>query len=404
MARVRPPCQATVAVWVASVPALLLVLVLCTPAHSAAVGMGAGAAGTTTSAPLPPWFFSMHGGDVGYNMTVAKHAFGLMLDLGGKGVRTDMFWADIQPTAPTAGQPPVWNEERIQFYVDYYSTAKGMGLEPLVILSGAPDWATRLYQSNATRQAFWDAYKVYATKVVSITNTLKPPAKYFQLWNEVNAVAELDFWFAGCGLFGIAGEVVHTMVPGSTTMINVMADIPLWNEALTNWLTCAGGAIDVIGVDHYPGTWSLDAWYDWDPLEVVLKRCNTQGDLAYGKKPAVLETGYSTWLPSLFNDAAQVRWLNTSLPALRAMVEDARILEHPVWLLNYYQLQDGYQAPDGTHVKGHGPRPGAASGIPEEAHFGVTLDAPGFVKKPGYAELKKQIAAFAAAGSDPHSE
>lgn len=212
---------------------------------------------------------------------------------------------------------------------------------------------------------------------------------------------------------------MRSSVTSALLLVNVMADIPFWGDWVTQWATCAGKYIDVLGVDHYPGawwsahpsprcpkrcparssmrcpsrvcrgvgrgmcaagTWALEAWDDWSPLTTIVERCNNASDVLYGTAPAVLETGYSTWSRQLANDADQVAWVNASLPALRAAVQAAASQAYSVALLNYYELMD-------MDTGGH------ESVIPEENDFGV-VDSRTLAPKPAYAALTAQISAF----------
>lgn len=129
------------------------------------------------------------------------------------------------------------------------------------------------------------------------------------------------------------------------------------------------------------GTWALEAWTDWSPLQRVIERCNNRSDLAWGKTPVVLETGYSTWNSAIANEADQVKWINTSIPALHDVVAASMALPHPVTLLNYYELID-------MDSGGH------ASWLPPENDWGIVRSGDSMVKKPGFAALQQQIAAF----------
>lgn len=90
-----------------------------------------------------------------------------------------------------------------------------------------------------------------------------------------------------------------------------MADDPLWETAVDRWLDCAGDVIDGIGVDHYPGTWTLGEWTDWRPLELLFELTGRRQ-----KRAGVLETGFSSWSPTFASELDQARWVNASLPAL----------------------------------------------------------------------------------------
>ena len=306
-----------------------------------------------------PWYFCIHGGEVDYSLDKAASAFQTVLDLGGVGVRTDIFWFDVEP------KRNIWDARKVDFYAGYFDHAVADGLDPMAILSGAPDWALDLYKED--KAAFWSEYEEYIREVVTLVGA---KTTRYQLWNEANGI--LDPIDAGDDweLFARAGAILRAQDPGSILFINAYANWLGWEEAVTDWVTKAGTFIDVIGVDHYPGTWSLGPFTNWWPVDRLLERIQTPGDVWYGKQGAVLETGFSTWAPDLADELDQVAWIDQSLPALRERVKSG-----PIVLGAFYQLIDA-----NTAEWGH------------EAHFGILKSD--LTPKPGYENLKQQIAQF----------
>ena len=50
-----------------------------------------------------------------------------------------------------------------------------------------------------------------------------------------------------------------------------------WEAAATAWLApgCAAAVIDGVGIDHYPGTWTIDPSFTaWAPLDRLLTLVN----------------------------------------------------------------------------------------------------------------------------------
>ncbi|MBI4612885.1 MAG: hypothetical protein HY720_04675 [Planctomycetes bacterium] len=340
----------------AAVAAALLVLFLIFLAG------GAGCARLRVTRPPIPWYFSIHGGEVGHDGTKSEAAFQKVLDLGGKGVRTDIFWAEVEPARDA------WNDSLLDFYSGYVTLARSKGLDPMMIVSGAPGWAIELHSRDP--KAFWKEYEEYVERVV---RKVGDRVGNYQVWNEANhfidPIDAADDW----ELFSRAGAIFRRLDPTATLYVNVNANWFGWEDAVTDWVSKAGSSIDVIGVDHYPGTWSPGSNSNWYPLERLVERINTPGDPWYGKKGAVLETGYSSWAPVLADEEGQKRWINESIPALHSKVREAnRSNKYKVVLANYYLLLD----PD---TNGWGPEP----------HFGIlhTDSSP----KLGYDDLKRQI-------------
>src|SRR5574341_98020 len=97
--------------------------------------------------------FHLRSRDVAYNLHRAAKAFELIHDLGGNGVRFDLSWYDLQPER---GQ---LDREKIEWYREFIRQADAHGLELIIILVGAPPWASRLLQYD--RRAFLEHWKEY---------------------------------------------------------------------------------------------------------------------------------------------------------------------------------------------------------------------------------------------------
>jgi hypothetical protein len=321
-----------------------------------------------TGEPAEPtfdWYFSLHVGEVEYDLELAVQAFDEIKALGGMGVRTDVYWYDVEPAQ---GE---WDEDMLAFYDAFVSLALEHEVEPMIIVSNAPDWAKDLYGSD--EDAFWERYELYVDKVGSL---VADRATHYQVWNEPNHIIDPfdgdDDW----QLYARGGQVLRDLDPDAVLYCNVMANLTGWEEAVTDWVEGAGEYIDVIGVDHYPGTWAVSAYSAWEPLETLIERINDPDDAWYGKAGAVMETGYSSWAALVADEEDQQEWINESLPAMLELVREANATqEHGVWLGNYYQLIDV-----------------DTDGIGQEAHFGILHSD--FEHKTGYPDLQTQIATF----------
>jgi hypothetical protein len=334
---------------------------------------------------------AMHGGEIHRNLTQAQTAFALTRELNAGGLRIDLFWDDIEPT-----QGGGWDEAKVTFYRGFFASAASQGTELTVILSSPPGWAKTLF-TDGNRTAFFAAWEVYAAKAVSIVGDSARAVVAWQLWNEMNHVP--SSWINGdadavCTVFNAAGAAVGG--GSAPRFVNVMADDPLkvagmqpWEAAATAWLApgCAAAVIDGVGIDHYPGTWTIDPSFTaWAPLDRLLTLVNdaaTPGNVWLGKRPAVLETGYSSWAAVVADEKRQLAWVKASLPVLRAKAEASRALAFPLQYVCIYQLIDVDTGSSG----------GAVRGIPEEDHFGL-VHSDTFSKKPAFAELAAQLALF----------
>lgn len=325
-----------------------------------------------TDAMATAWSCSLHVDDVEKNLTTARRALDVAYNLGCRFMRTDLSWRDVEP------EQNVHSSLEAQFYRDFFAAVKLAGLAPLVILSGAPDWAKDLHTTNVS--AFLEAveeYAAYSLPLLGDANASAPSLRV-QLWNELNHVPSLWVRSSACGLLSALGRGAARAFPRHQLQlwVNVMADDPLWQNAVDHWVapTCARAYIDGLGIDHYPGTWSIGAWTNWDPLRTLLRRVSSPPtDPWSGLRPAVLETGFSSWSHLLASEADQARWVNASLPA---MLDVAAAQGTRLELVNWYTLIDG--------------RPKKKEPVPQEAHFGVvrwsTLEP-----KPAYAPLAAQM-------------
>ena len=369
------------------------------------------------SGPLlaTPVFVSMHSEDVGggpgvpIDLAEAEKKLRDIATLGAQGVRTDIGWNDLQPDGPSS-----FNQDVLDAFIRYFRLAQEQGLEPMVIVSRAPGWASDLLKFTVGEKkrelneaAFWKSYEAYVEVVIealfdaqqadcnpSASPCLLKPVRYIQMWNEANHIIDPVDKDEDYNYFEIAGNIIEGLLGspssgGPLKLVNVMADMPLWEKAVDKWIEGAGNMIDVIGVDHYPGTWALVPYADWRPLKTLVKRINDEEDSWYGKQGAVLETGFSTWNALIANQSMQKLFVERALPKIREIADDTNLGTSPhigkgkapdqyqVILFNWYALVD---------AKKHGL---------QEAHFGI-YNYNGSQKR-AYKKLKKQIAEMSSA-------
>ncbi|GEM_PF-5730401 len=112
------------------------------------------------------------------------------------------------------------------------------------------------------------------------------------------AISPLDFvlpWddpkvFWACSLRVKAADA------SSEIIVNLISSVPWWELILNYWMLTPGDRIDIIGLDHYPGTWYFGKYSDWAPLERICAKTLDRHDPCF-RKHAVQETGFSTFLP-----------------------------------------------------------------------------------------------------------
>ncbi|MGE0868075.1 MAG: family 1 glycosylhydrolase [Kofleriaceae bacterium] len=299
----------------------------------------------------------------------------LIAELGAKYVRTDIWWYVIEPSKGT------YNEAALDYYRWFVEEAGRNGLGVVAILSGAPDWANDLYNQNQ-RQAFTKAFGAYSEKVAAKIGDL---ITYYQLWNEPNNFLDLPNGETDIQLFR---EAKAGVVRGRTTIgaqqpfrtaVNVLVDGHDgywydWEGDIRYYMNNgARDVIDIITIDHYPGTWSVGDWGG-----NILDRLFSLGK-EQGKAVAVFEMGYSTTkctLP-LNTEDGQVRWVKEQLPRMRAKLYNPSVTKGVKFeLVNWFKIEDR----------------NTQNCFDIEDNFGVVRTNRS--KKPGFDVLRAEIAKF----------
>jgi hypothetical protein len=324
-----------------------------------------------------PWSVSRH---VWPAKTPADEALlardlNLIAEVGARFVRADAWWYAIEP------ERGVIDANALASYGAFFAACRARGLEALIVLSNAPAWARELYE-RGERTAFFDAFERYAAEVAKVAGS---QARYYQLWNEPNHVLDFvdgegDVTLFARGRAGIHRGLGLAGVPNHrfTTMLNVLVDGhdlpfgPSWQTDVDFYLERAASSIDVIGIDHYPGTWSVGSFGGniIDRLAALGRR--------WKKAVAVLEIGLATPRCTMpWNDEdAQARWINSELPLLRAKTRAAIASGVRVEMLNWFRLDDR----------------NTGECFDPENHFGlVHTDR---TKKPAFDALRHQIDRF----------
>jgi hypothetical protein len=328
-----------------------------------------------TSTPPVPWSVSRHiwPSTGAADDALLEKDLGLIAGLGARFVRADVWWYVIEPERGRI------DAAALASYSRALDEARRHGLEVLVVLSNAPAWARALYE-HGDRQAFYDAFRDYSSAVARMAGAR---VRNYQLWNEPNHALDFvdgdgDLQLFARGKAGVRAGLTSIGLASHrfTTMLNVLVDGhdspigPSWTSDVRFYMDHgAAASIDVIGIDHYPGTWSFGDWGG-----NILDRL---GDLGrtYAKAVAVLETGFSTTPCTLpFNsEGQQARWIGEQLPRMRSK---ARALERSgvhVAMFNWFKIEDR-----DTH-----------DCFDPEDHFGVVRSDR--TKKPAYDALRKEI-------------
>ncbi len=241
------------------------------------------------------WAVQVHTNNVG---TASQWATALdyVRDLGITTIRVDFPWHHFEPNNDDLFDPNV-----VVYWGTVTQMARRKGLGVIGILAHPPAWAESLYANN--REAFWAEWREFAQYVSS---QYLFDVYYYQILNEENHPlhGKIDhpdepraFQEAYQGLLAGEGLTAASHKSGFKTIVNMWAD-PLtypndWNTYFRDILQDPMGAssIDIVAIDHYPGTWCCGANYrDWGAIDTLFGIA-----ASYQKEMAVMETGFTTY-------------------------------------------------------------------------------------------------------------
>jgi len=255
----------------------------------------------------------------------------LIAELGASYVRTDVWWYAIEPSRGT------YNQAALDFYRWYVEEADRHGLRVVTILSGAPDWARALYDTD--RAAFVNAFGAYSEHVAASFGGL---VQLYQLWNEPNHINDFPDGDTDIALFRAARAGIVRGAPGARfrTAINVLVDghdgpFGHWEDDVRYYFDHgAAGAVDIIAIDHYPGTWSIGDWGG-----NIVERLFALGRERH-TAVAIFEAGYATsaCILPLNTEAAQADWIRDQVPRMRTRIFAGTGAQFA--LVNWFKLDD----------------------------------------------------------------
>jgi hypothetical protein len=264
----------------------------------------------------------------------------LIAELGARYVRTDLWWYAAQPT------PDRFDDAVLAHYRWYVLAAERRGIGVIAIASNPPDWARQLYDSGE-RDEYAAAFGRYTERMAVEIGDL---VTYYQLSNEPNHVIDFPDSDADVQLFveGRAGlergrAQIGAAVP-MRTIVNVLVDGhdspigPRWEDDVRFYMTHgAAGAIDVVAIDHYPGTWSIGDWGG----NIVDRLFGVGAE--HGVAVAIGEIGYANarCAPPFNTEGGQVGWIREQLPRLRAKLADPAVTGGArLEFANWFKLDD----------------------------------------------------------------
>jgi hypothetical protein len=255
-------------------------------------------------------------------------------------LRTDVRWHAVFP----AGDVP--DQRALVWYTNFLRASSGCGLRNMVVLSSPPK--VILAQSSAKKLESWGRF------VETVADELGAWCSAYQLLNEPNNPVYSFFALHEAGPALIRGaSIIHDADPSAQVVVNISMDIWGWSKYLQSLLQISGSSIDIIGLDHYPGTWTVgfhDRWAEVIQLADAIVSASP-GSPWFKRRLAILETGFSTNAPhrAYRQQSEYLERVGSVARQLKGKLGESSIL------LGIYELCDG----------------DTSAWLDPEAHFGV---------------------------------
>lgn len=167
------------------------------------------------------------------------------------------------------------------------------------------------------------------------------------------------------------------------TIVNMWADdLPGgndWNRYFRDILLdpWGGPSIDIVAIDHYPGTWCCGSnYWDWAALDTLAQIARD-----FGKEAAVMETGFSTYRDPDHSQTSQEQFVNGALDTVlsKTLTHNRNYPANSILFVSWYELIDA--CTDCIKLP-----------IQEIEHrFGVLTSAPLWGQKLAYDNLRYQV-------------
>ncbi len=267
-----------------------------------------------------PWYHQ-------FRVDAARVALQQAAALGVGFIRTDVRWADFYPDGGTL------SGRALRWYEWFFSEASARyAIRPLIVLGSPP--ASFRSLSEERQLDSWGEY----TRAMAAA--FAPACSMFQVLNEPNnPVYSLWPLRITARAIRFASDAIRAVNPSSSIAITFACDLPNWRRYLTSILPLLGTAVDVIGLDSYPETWSTSA----AGPESLLTLLDTARKLIEsiglgGYEVGIMETGYATNIPHFRDGASQAAFFTRLLQALTTIPRNER--PHSAALLGLYELCD----------------------------------------------------------------
>ena len=290
------------------------------------------------------WSVNFHeSGDIAKVRKIFDHA----RNLGARHVRIDIPWFAMEPTncQPDPWCWPVAIQNQWNLVLD---EASMRGLDVIFVLGHFPSWAqpNDYAPSEISRQA-WEDY------CFGIATLFGSKVHYYQILNEENHPrhSQVSGYHEGqyihrCWEGLSAGDTYDT--GGFETILNVWVglatDVGFLRVWMNDLVSYAGStnAIDVLAIDHYPGSWVWEQDYNhWDELTDTNPSTDDLAKimLDFTKLGAIMETGF----PSTTECPDAAAFVSSALPEIRSKVAAHNLVSptnRKILMANFYELVD----------------------------------------------------------------
>jgi len=286
--------------------------------------------------------------------------------LGTTFLRSDVRWGDLMPDGKNI------NERALAWYLAYFQAVRdGYGMEPMIVLSNPPRKSRRFTPKEL--RTSWNTYLRH------VLDRFRNVCSLYQVLNEINNPLYRIFPRSDiASVVSSAGEIIHRQIPGARVVVNILAGVFNWSRDAHILLDQCGSAIDVLGLDYYPGTWSLTDVSDWSEIEDFIRGVNSSAreELPRTCDLAILETGYASNIPFLRGPRQQEKyfrdWKNV-IPGLEIICQSGKLA-----YVGIYELCDA----------------SSSTWLDPEAHFGL-LDSRTLARKAAFDEVHQLFSSLA---------
>jgi hypothetical protein len=254
-------------------------------------------------------------------------------------VRFDIWWDEIEPNQNS------YSTCALTYYTQALEFIQNEGLKAIAVLgTNEPNWVYTSCLLGAYPNVEQTAAREYAGNV---SRNLGQWISFYQLGNELYSPQYLNEERCGSTpepyMIAIAKGIQQGATTPYQTIVNIYADyLPgdyqavcnpqgAWYTDLENALNDAGSYINVIAIDHYPGTFCSGTWAN-DGLLASLAGLAS----SYGKEYAITETG---WSVDYSNNDAQNSYAEQTLSYIYSFAQ-SQLYTNPLLFVNWYQMTD----------------------------------------------------------------